>query len=653
MTGREHWRAALAVLAIAACSGSDPPAGTIEGERRPEARRSAAERAQRLARGALAQRSQAAADPRKQILFGDLHVHTSYSIDAFLYGLPLFGGEGAHPPADACDFARYCSELDFFSLNDHAEALTVPRWRRSLESLRECNARAGDPQDPDLVAFVGWEWTQTGATPETHFGHKNVMFPGLADDELPARPISALAGDVKSQARAHHLWLARGAEAVASAVAPQYADFLWWIRALANAPLCEPGVDTRELPADCEESAPDPALLFEKLAQWGFESLVIPHGLTWGIHAPPGATLAAQLDRARSTIQSGSGSSRCTPATARRGDLRARFRTGRCRRSSRHLQRADAGLPALLLAGRRDRTRALRRPQAANCEAGVAAARQLAVAAGRRPHWVLPDAALEDWLDCDQLRGAFKPALSLAPGPERAGRAGARERRRARRGRRRRCASASGLSRRATPTRRARAPATRKCVVAGMTDARGYASERLERWLAPWIRGPQPRTRPRPCRCLRPSRASAGSSTSNAPPASCIPAVWSPCTPSGRDRGAASGTRSVRREVYATSGPRILLWFELLNGPEGLAPMGSSVVQRERPRFEVRAAGSLEEQPGCPASTLEALSAERVSTSCASTSATIQRSSGAALPRSRWCASGRARTRSTPPTSRR
>ena len=90
----------------------------------------------------------------KQILFGDLHVHTTYSFDAFIGSLPMMHGEGSRPLGDACDFARFCSALDFWSINDHAEASTPRRWSETIESIQQCNAVGGDGNNPDTVATV-------------------------------------------------------------------------------------------------------------------------------------------------------------------------------------------------------------------------------------------------------------------------------------------------------------------------------------------------------------------------------------------------------------------------------------------------------------------------------------------------------------------
>jgi hypothetical protein len=73
-----------------------------------------------------------------------------------------------------------------------------------------------------------------------------------------------------------------------------------------------------------------------------------------------------------------------------------------------------------------------------------------------------------------------------------------------------------------------------------------------------------------------------------------------------------------RKEVYGTSGPRILLWFDLIDRASGEArlPMGGEARIAENPRFRVHAAGSFEQKPGCPKDSSDALGPERLQNLC-------------------------------------
>src|SRR5690606_17756438 len=129
-----------------------------------------------------------------------------------------------------------------FSMNDHAESLTPALWEQTKESVRACNERAGDPANPDIVAFMGFEWTQTAPTPEDHYGHKNVLFPGLGDDELPARPISSIAVSSYAEQRRPPTFVFRGAASAARWLGyGPYGDLIDSMAELSALPDCPAG----------------------------------------------------------------------------------------------------------------------------------------------------------------------------------------------------------------------------------------------------------------------------------------------------------------------------------------------------------------------------------------------------------------------------
>jgi len=573
--------------------GSAPDAGDITRSRLPAEQIAERTAGQAQARSALHPAA------HKQILFGDLHVHTTFSLDAFAFSLPVWGGEGAHPPADACDFARFCSGLDFWSINDHAESLTPHQWRETVESIRQCNAVAGDPESPDTVAFLGWEWSQAMRDPAKHYGHKNVVLMGLADDEIPARPIGANRGDLGK------LSLMRIFSLFDPLRAGAYLDFNYFIERLQEVPECPRGIPVRELPTDCIELTDTPAQLYAKLDDWGHESLVIPHGTAWGLMAPVAANLARQLDQHDPErerlfeVYSGHGSSERWVDY----EVVRREADGRVSCPEPH----GGFEPCCWRAGEIIRSRC-EDPSSALCEERVVQARQHFAEARVMDdlkqlfrEQVIPGARAEEWLECGQLPGGFLPAYSYMPDMS------------AQYGLASSIFDAAGRPQRfrwglmaSSDNHTARAgTGYKEFGRRGMADVKRMGSPVPGQGA---VGSPSPTSRP-----VEQVSLAAGQTERDA--SFYYTGGLVAAHAEGRDR------RSIfealkRREVYGTSGERMLLWFDLLGEGGERLPMGSQATLSRWPRFEVRAAGALEQLPGCPAALEEGLSAERIERLC-------------------------------------
>ncbi|MFP6664790.1 MAG: DUF3604 domain-containing protein [Deltaproteobacteria bacterium] len=544
----------------------------------------------------------------RRILFGDLHVHTTFSADAYVMSLPLVSGEGAHPPADACDFARHCAALDFWSINDHAESLTPQRWQETIDSIRQCNA-VTDPNNPDTTAFLGWEWTQDGTTPENHWGHKNIILRDLDDASIPARPIAARQSDgtgdivnLPPMARAGLALLVRDRRTL---------DFTRFLAESEAVPPCPEGLPVRELPLNCRESTATPGELFAKLDDWGVASLVIPHGTTWGNTAPPAANWDAQIaganaDPARQMlveIYSGHGSSE-----QYRSFRAHNAQAAGAERCPEPTPGAHGFLPNCWRAGEIIRARCLTSGESEEeCDTRAEKARANHAAVGRTGFRTVPGAVAEDWLDAGQCRDCFLPAFDYRP-----------------------AMSAQYMLARSDfsgPVPRQARPAF--IAASDNHTARpgtGYKeydrSEMSEgkgpRVGAPDILGNDTEALPYSVALEEMPELSFGQRD--------VERMSSFFTTGGLVAVHAEGggreaiwDAMQRKEVYATSGDRILLYFDLLNaGNTGQTsvPMGSEVQLGTTPRFRAAAMGALRQQPGCPASSAEALGAARLHALC-------------------------------------
>lgn len=581
--------------------GAERDAGVIHGKRIPD---------EVVAGRMSATRQMAPTGDNDQILFGDLHVHTTFSADAFQFSLPIMGGPGVHPVADACDFARYCSALDFWSITDHAESVTPLRWQRTKDSIRACQKVAGDGPNPDLVSFIGFEWTQVGRLPTDHFGHKNVIFKELDDAKVSKRTIGA-AGIASDTLRG-----SLGVPPIVSALDFQnrqtYFDFNKFMRLTKAVPDCDANTSSDKLPDSCYESAGNPGDLVRKLFdEQKLTPLIIPHGSSWGFYTPPGTTwdkalLAKEHPERFKLVEifSGHGSSE-EYRSWKDVNLNSNG-TASCP------EPAPNYLPSCWRAGEIIRDRCTKAGEnAEECEKRAAQAREDYANMGVAGHLAVGGETPEDWLDSGQCVDCWMPPFNHRAGnsvqaglatssfEDAAGKAtrfywgfiGSSDNHRARPGtgykavdRRRNTEAGGPISAewrsRLLPEKSVADPVSHRISREELTTLAGFQLTEFERQSSFWLAGG-------------------------------LAAVHA------KDRSRDSIWDALQtRNVYATSGPRILLWFKAVDRAGTAVTMGSRTETNVAPTFEVKAVGAFKQKPGCPDFAKAGLDAERIKTVC-------------------------------------
>ena len=173
-----------------------------------------------------------------RLLWGDTHLHSSYSADAhqpstrsvdpntayhWAKGLPV-----VHPETRAR--VQLQRPLDFLAVTDHAEALGQAEWKGVIEAAERHYAPCS------FTTFIGWEWTAALGGESIH---RVVLMNEGAEPAGQLTPLSAPAG-----ARPEDLW--RWLDETAHRV---HTDFI----AIPHPPI--PGGDTMDRAGDGEGQA--------------------------------------------------------------------------------------------------------------------------------------------------------------------------------------------------------------------------------------------------------------------------------------------------------------------------------------------------------------------------------------------------------------
>ena len=558
--------------------------------------------------------------PAKKILFGDLHVHTTFSFDALLLNLPIANGEGTHPVADACNFARFCSNLDFFAATDHAEWLTKREWKDSLDSIQNCAQVSDDLDEPSIVPFLGWEWTQASVNRDTHFGHKNIIIKGIDKEEVPPMPISTTSGAFNSFAFGSTSLVTAGAVLLDFPNRKNYLDWRFKSLVAKGYKDCKPE-DSLNNTSDCYDKAETSTELFRKLEQLNLDTLVIPHGSAWGNVTPPLTSWDLQLNPEAHNasfnrlieVYSGHGNSEeyrpWVPMELQNNGIMT------CN------QPTQGYTPDCFQAGEiiRERCRVAAGSDE-ECNKRAAEARQ--IFANSNPFGLLtvPGYDPMEWKDSGQCQDCFLPAFDYRPKMSvqyalaltdfstekplrfRYGFIGSSDNHQARPG--------TGYK-----------EITRKLNTESRVDmenevGRNFMNPRLSDPKLPLAQklelGSDSELECYGIQCSKISLPVQSERASSFLYTGGLVAAHA----ESRNREEI-WTALSNREVYATSGERILLWFNLVNHPDGsVIPMGAETKMSSSPKFQVRALGAQKQLPGCSSLDNENISYEDLDRLC-------------------------------------